>query len=307
MRATGLNFFVYSILCIVFLQYSFVFSAWLPRLFIKTEEIKTTKEYALNPDAVIKIKNTHGSIIFKTSSEPKIIISTHMQGTPEEIKQITSNQQIKPTEAVITTEQKLSDSKARLDYEIIIPETVTLKLATTEMGDIQVSHFKGKINKIQIIDNGNITLSDIHSPVHALITNNGNIAVINPHDALHNIMVTRGNIDITDSVNSVIAKTNRGSITVKQKIFHEPFILFLETSRGNISVSVPQKLNAHVHMTTQKGAVSSTFPITLKPITMKINTESWSQLRRNIEGIIGNGGAPITLDVAKGNIVLDVY
>lgn len=304
---TRISLSLYFITSIIFFQiYSFNAYSWMPRLFAKSEQEKISKEYAFNSTGNVKIKNINGSITIKTSATETLTIQATKQGTPEEIKNCKLNFHVKNNEAVIATESQLPESNVHVNYEIIVPITCSLKHISTQKGSIYIEHFKGKIGTIQV-DEGNITLSQIFCPINSVLANTGNITIINPHDALHNISVNKGNIDVTDSINTVIAKTNRGNITIKQKIFHEPFILFLEASRGNISLYVPQKLNAHVRMLTQKGTILSTFAITLRTITMKINAESWNQLRRNIEGIIGNGGAPITIDVAKGNIKLDIY
>lgn len=279
-------------------------ASWIPRFFIKKEQIKTNKTYDLSNNIAIKIKNINGSITIKENSEPQLELETVKSGTEQELKNSEVSVKIKPNEIFIFAEKKTEDY-ANIDLVIKIPKENNIKLIQTDQGSIIVENFNGSIGNI-IIDKGNLTLIS-PSQINSININNGNIIINNPKINLQNIIVDKGNIEIFDSTNSVIAKTNIGHIKLKQKIFKEPNTIFLETNKGNISLNLPPKLQAHIRFRTLKGIINSVYPITFKSITMKLNDDNWGQLKKNIEGIIGNGGAPITLDVSKGNILLDIY
>lgn len=115
-----------------------------------------------------------------------------------------------------------------------------------------------------------------------------------------------GDIDIIDSTNTVSAKSDTKNIKVKQKNFSEPHSIFLEANK-NINLFLPQKTNANILAKTQNGLITSQLDITINPITMKLNKETFNKLQKDIKGTLGTGGAPITIESIKGNISINQY
>lgn len=121
-----------------------------------------------------------------------------------------------------------------------------------------------------------------------------------------NISLQEGPITIDGSTKSVIAKTGQGAITVDQKKLEEPYSIFLESHKGNVTLLLPRETHALLNAKTAQGTIISEHPVTLAPVTMKITKDAWESLKKNVEGTLGGlkGGAPINLEATKGNIVI---
>lgn len=122
------------------------------------------------------------------------------------------------------------------------------------------------------------------------------------------VSVQEGSIDIIDTTQTVSAKTGKGDIKVKQKKFDEPHSIFLESLNGNIVLHVPRETRASLNAKTGNGTIISDHPVTLAPITLKLNKTGWDRLKKEVEGSLGSKeGAPITLVASKGNITIKEY
>jgi Toastrack DUF4097 len=113
-----------------------------------------------------------------------------------------------------------------------------------------------------------------------------------------------GDIHINGSVDSVIAKTTYGSLKIKVKDLPNTSSLFLETFKGNIELSIPPFVNATINARTSQGYVTSTIPLTTAQQTVILNKATWARFKKEVVGIFGNGGAPITAETTRGMIVI---
>ncbi len=123
------------------------------------------------------------------------------------------------------------------------------------------------------------------------------------------ISLEEGSIEITDSEKTVTAKTGLGDIIVHQKKFDDPYSIFLQSHRGNITLHLPSETKATLQAKTHAGSILSDHLVTLAPLSLKLNKDEWERLKKNIEGTLGGlkGGAPITLEATKGTIRLKEY
>lgn len=113
---------------------------------------------------------------------------------------------------------------------------------------------------------------------------------------------TNGAIDLKNCTNSIKAESVGGKIALSCKSVSENNHIKLESIKNNITISLPKKSNAEVVANTVSGTITSDHPICLKSKTCKLNSASWQQLQRNIEGTLGEGGAQIALNSTKGSI-----
>lgn len=81
----------------------------------------------------------------------------------------------------------------------------------------------------------------------------------------------------------------------------------LETIQGSISLHLPEDTNADIDAKTNQGTVTSELYITLRPRTVKLNTNTWNLFKREATGKIGNGGATIKASTDSGNIKILEY
>lgn len=130
-------------------------------------------------------------------------------------------------------------------------------------------------------------------------TKQGDIMVKNIAGSVTTI-TENGSIDIRESTATITAQA-QGSISVSQRDLAPSQSLFLK-ARDTITLALPTQCNAHVSARTLGGSITSSLYITFDPITTTLSSETWKRLKRFIQGTIGAGGAPITLETQTGTI-----
>lgn len=239
-----------------------------PRAFkTKNKQAIPTTEYTVTTNITIDVTNVEGNISIKSWEQNKIILDAMKTGTEEELAATTISVNQKDNTITIASKIKENETASTVDYTIMVPIGSSLKITNSSKGDIKIRQIRGTVNA----------------------------------------MTEHGSIEIYDTVNSVTAKTNDGSIRIKQKNITQPNTLFLETLKGDVKLFLPKRLNADIQAKTFKGMVNSTIPVTLSPQTLVLNKETWNDMRKEVRGTLGTGGAPIIIDVSKGNIILEEY
>jgi hypothetical protein len=115
----------------------------------------------------------------------------------------------------------------------------------------------------------------------------------------------QGDISI-HGINTVTAKAAHGNVKIKQKRLKNDMAIFIEARHG-AHLALSADVNAHIHAKTINGKVVSSKLVTLDPITVQWNEETWNRLKRELKATIGTGDSPITIDVIKGNIQITEY
>jgi len=108
--------------------------------------------------------------------------------------------------------------------------------------------------------------------------------------------------EATARLGNVTVNTNKGSITVQSE---NPITnsMILKTGKGNVSLNIPQVTNARLEAHTRKGAITSTIPVTLDPVTTTLSGKQWQQMMQHVQGMLGTESEGfISVDVGSGNI-----
>jgi len=271
------------------------------KLFSKQIEETVQKELTLNKNGTLSIENIHGNINIKTEWKQNSIIlkATKRISKKENPKNtiIKIDKQISKNKIFITTESKDDKCKPTVNYELIIPNNITVHLKT-DNGDIKIQKTRGPISAIT--NNGNIKIVEAKGKISA-ITKNGNISIEQTQENV-TAKAVYGNIDIINSSKSVQAKTDSGNIKVACKTIGSLSNIDLDTKKGNISVCLPNSTNADLKACTTKGKVTSEHLITIKPQTVTLDKQTWTRFKREVDGTLGSGEATIKLSSNYGNI-----
>lgn len=238
-------------------------------LWSKTETETITKDYLVDDNCTITVHNTEGTITIKSWPHNKILIEATKKGSAENQKNTTIAAKAAGTQASIITRIAVNSKSSKVDYTLMVPENATLKITQTR-GSVKIRGSNGFID---------ISLAE------------------------------QGSIEVTDSCNTISATTNQGDITVQQKKLVEPHSIFLKSDRGNINLALPKETSALLHAKTVHGTINSDHPVTLAPITLKLNKDSWERLKKDVEATLGGveGNTPVTLETSKGNITIKEY
>lgn len=233
----------------------------------KEEEV-ISHEHTLTPHAHISIENIYGDITISTWKQSKVMLEATKIGSEASVKNTKIDLTYTKNGLSIKTVNLNPNEICKIAFSIIVPSDAVLDSVKT--------------------DAGNIVIKNVITPL-ALTSNYGDITV---QEAQHSVNVYTKNGSITISTLPTLTADNR-------------IVAF--TEKGTITLQVPEESNAHVCATTLRGHVSSEQPITLDPRTIKISTKTLAQLKRDVQGSLGDGKGPnVKLHTNKGNIKLVV-
>jgi hypothetical protein len=237
--------------------------------FMTSEEEIEFGTLHIDPDYAITIKALDGAVTLKPS-QSNLVINVVKKGLEEELPSTVVTKRIDKGAKTVTLEtvEKDPDSPIQLDYNISVPENLKKIIIQGRNCDVHTSGLDADYDVTT--DNGKITLQQTRKNVKAVVSQQGSIEI--EHEALP---------DTTS--------------------------IFLQAMQGDVTVSLPKNVNAALKATTLKGEVTSNIPVTLESRTSVLTKESWKRLQREITGTLGNGGAPITIDVTKGDITINGY
>ncbi len=112
----------------------------------------------------------------------------------------------------------------------------------------------------------------------------------------------QGPIDIRSAANSINAHTQH-SCSISMHTVPLASRIYIE-SWGPVDLIMPTITNAQLYAKTENGSISSEHYFTFRPFSTKLNQNTWNQMRKEINGCIGNGGAHIEIHCKKGTIKL---
>ena len=247
---------------------SFSLPAFMTRFIAAREHDSLTKECTFEPYSNIEITAATGTLLIKSWNQPKALIEATKTGSPEALSNTTIYTKQQGKLLSIVTRVKEQSTPASIDYQLLVPEHTHIKIRSSGTAPVKIRHIAGTID----------------------------------------IAIAAGSIDIQDSAQTVLAKTNKGSIKLKQKAFTPQDSIFLETAQGSIALFIGRQTHAQLTARTQRGSITCTkHLITLDNRTMPLTYQAWQAYQRDIQGKLGQGGAPITLETTKGTITINDY
>jgi len=271
------------------------------KLFSKQKQEIIHKELTLEKKGTLSIDNIYGNIQIKTEwSLNSIILKACKRVSKKENTQdieIDVENQLAANKIAIKTKYKNEKSTGIVDYELIVPNNITVNL-NTKKGDIKIKRVQGKIKASS--DKGDIKILDAKGSIRAH-AQQGNIAI---SQSVGNIdaKTKYGNISILQSSKSLHATTHTGAIKVDCKKIPSIGSVYLTSNSGNISLSLPSKTNADIKAQTHRGLLTCEHFITLKPQSVLLNKKTWDRFKREVDGTIGTGESVIKISSNSGNI-----
>jgi len=248
----------------------------------QTEEI-IHKQFPINKNGILSLENIQGNITIKTEWKQNYIMlkATKQISKKENLKNIdiTIHKEPSKNQILVKTEYKNKNKTGSVDYELIVPNNITVDLKTKK-GSIKIKRIKGKIKATS--DDGDIKIIEAKGPIVA-----------------HTL---QGNIEVHHSLKSIHAQAESGNILVACKKIPSIHQISLQTKKGNIAITLPEKTNAEIKAKTKTGKVTSDHFITLKPQTVTLNKKTWARFKKEVYGTLGSGEATIELGSNHGNI-----
>ena len=112
-------------------------------------------------------------------------------------------------------------------------------------------------------------------------------------------ITTNTTIDIQGACNTVHASTS-GMITAGFSNIPPQASISLNSIKSSIALTLPMHCNVSLNGTTHYNSIISHQLITLKPITLVMNKQSWDHLKKTVNGMVGIGGPVIDMTAYSG-------
>ncbi|MBY0109846.1 MAG: hypothetical protein K2X90_01920 [Candidatus Babeliaceae bacterium] len=93
-----------------------------------------------------------------------------------------------------------------------------------------------------------------------------------------------------------------GNIEIVLSKFSVDSSIFVHNKKGSIMVEAPKKIQAQLAASTLRGTITSELFITLQPQTTLLGKDYWHRVKKEVNGFLGDGGAPVTLEAEYGDI-----
>ncbi len=210
-------------------------------------------------------------------------------------------------------------------HELIKVSQPTTCIVTQEKGTIKVKGWDKQAISIDIIQKGtpdelentNIIIDKNKLPheISCIVQQKNNEKQQCAHVSLVARVPTKTDVILQSHKGSVKTKNiegaqsiqaDHGDVTIHLKKFTVESSLFVHAKKGTIILETAKKTQANLSASTQRGTITSDLLVTLQPHTTLLNREYWYQIRKDIHGFLGEGGAPITLENEMGDIKIRV-
>lgn len=249
----------------------------------------------------IAIENYNGPITIKTGWKKnylclKTIRRAKKQIDLDAIKIVADSTQ--SHHLAITTKHTGEKIKGSVEYELIVPASLTVSLKT-EHGDISINDIEGSVRAIT--NNGSISVINASNSIYAESTTRGNICIQSACGPVEALSYT-GDITINNAHSSVTAHSTKGKIIVDYVTLPYDSSVQLATTTGNITLTTPPSTQAQIKGSTLYGTVFSDHYITLDSYTTQLNNNAWNKFKKEVKGVIGSEQAHISLCSTHGNI-----
>lgn len=113
------------------------------------------------------------------------------------------------------------------------------------------------------------------------------------------VSMLNGPVDIQGAANSTQLVT-AGPINITFSSLPLHSAVSLKSLKSNVIATFPVTTHSSVKATTTYNSIISQHFITLKPITITLNKQTWENFKKQIHGTIGNGGASLDISAYNG-------
>jgi len=247
------------------------------------------KVFPFAPGGAIVIESMNGRIVVEAwdRSDVRVQITREVRaGSDDEAKKLLrdlkADVSVHPgeirIESIYPKKQKVvgfwdlvgqSVRATNIHYYLQVPRETSVDLSTTN-GEIRVREVRGKVDVATT--NGDVDVSGVRGTLDTHTTN--------------------GEVRLARIDGSADASTTNGSVAVELSGMTSTGAMRLETTNGNIALTMPRDAHAVLEAETTNGRVGINYKLTTQGTTTS----------KSIRGTIGGGGIRIELRTTNGNI-----
>jgi len=252
-------------------------------------ETTTPRSFPLSATAKFSLQNTSGNITIEGWDKPEAEVVTVKRGGSAQDRR--NLKLIALTDGGNLTLQTPPARGIDVEYIVRLPKKLAEISLESTSAQIEVAGVSGKITVRNT--NGGVSLSKIKGSVSVKTTNGA--AELSDIGGDVSVSSTNGALDLTDIDGTIDASSINGGISVSfgSVVPNKP--LKLESTRGDIEVTLPSTPDADLKIETVTGSID---------IDGDFGLDSRSIGSRGGSGRLGKGGQPLSIKTVTGTITI---
>lgn len=159
-------------------------------------------------------------------------------------------------------------------------------------GTINMAGLQG-LSELDIdVSSGSVMIEEIMTEKFRYDGSSGRLTVqgLNAHES--EIAISSGKVILNDISGEIQGESSSGSVEINVASLEES--IEWQASSGSITLRLPHEASFELSASTSSGSIDSDFPIMVQ-----------SQSKRELNGVVGEGGVPIDLKVSSGKIKIE--
>ncbi len=247
--------------------------------------------FSFAPGGDVVVESTNGRIVVEAWDRPqvRVQITREVRAGDDELarvlmRELQADVSVHPTEirieSVYPKQRKVKGlwdwigrgvRSTNIHYYLQVPRSTSLDL-TTSNGEVRIRSIEGRVEASTT--NGDVDVSHVRGTLEARTTN--------------------GAVRLVRIEGPADAATTNGSVSAQLMSLPSRGAMRLETTNGNVVLTLPREIHATLQAETTNGRVNINYPLTTQG----------SISSRSIRGTIGGGGVRIELQTTNGNIAV---
>lgn len=251
------------------------------------------KNYNLPPGGTVSIASVSGDISVGGGNVASLSVRAIREGRDKDVVEIIDESTPDHVSLRVQYPKDGGNYQASVRFVVQVPNESRYKYdkLTTASGDIEASNVAGDL--IANTASGDVTISQFQGNITAN-TASGDLKIRNVQGDVQANSAS-GDVEVIGAAGMVSAKTASGDVNVELTRVDGSGEMRFASASGDVTVKVPDQLNAQVQMSTGSGEIKSDFPL---------NIEKMEGGGKKASARFGAGTVALKMSAASGDIHL---
>jgi DUF4097 and DUF4098 domain-containing protein YvlB len=247
-----------------------------------------TKTYDLSSDGLVAVDDSSGDVTVTGWDQDRVeVTTTKSSWSSDDLHRLTTRVDPQPDHIAIAAEIPSHCMNCDVSFVIRVPSRAHVTIATSS-GDVHVRSVAGPAR----IDSasGDLTMKDIGGEIHVR-SSSGAISLSGASSSVE-AFTSSGDIEAKGLSADVNLVASSGSLDAEFTSFEAVHLVRMESSSGDISLTVPRGVGFKVEATTSSGSIDSNLHLPIRDLNSGAA----------VVAQVGDGKASVQLRATSGDI-----
>lgn len=233
------------------------------------------KSYRIGTGGIVTLRNVSGDININGYDGDAVVVRGFKEGRDRDLVEVEDLSSGNHVELSVKYPRNCN-CNASIRFEVQVPRSARYNFdkISTASGNLKASGINGEIN-LQTAS-GDVHVSDVDGVIKA--------------------STASGEMQIREVTGAVNASSASGNVDVEIERLDGAKDLKFSSASGNVSVKLPNNLDANVHLSTASGSITTDFPLEVKGDEYGPS--------RSARGQLGSGSRTLRITSASGDVSL---